>query len=64
MVDGQEKFCRKFWPTGSHAESQTECLTENELKARLEANRVMLEDSMRTRAGTGTPGGMGPLSGH
>ena len=34
VVDGQEKYCRKYWPTGTHAESQTECLTEAELKER------------------------------
>jgi hypothetical protein len=62
MVDGQEKFCRKFFPTGSRVESQTECLTENELKARLEANRITLEDEMRARAATSggnAPAGLG-----
>jgi hypothetical protein len=63
MVDGQEKFCRKFFPTGSRVESQTECLTENQLKARLEADRVSLEDAMRSRGGT-SANQTGPGMGH
>jgi hypothetical protein len=58
MVDGEEKFCRKYWLTGTHAESQTECLTERELKERMEATRTMLEDQMRSRGAI--PGGISP----
>ena len=60
--DGEVKFCRKFYPTGTLAESQTECLTEAELKDRENSNRLMLEDAQRMRAATpggGVPPGMG-----
>lgn len=62
VVNGQEKFCRKFYATGTRAESRTECLTEAELKDRANSNRLMLEEAQRVRAATpggGAPAGLG-----
>jgi hypothetical protein len=47
IVNGQEEYCRKYWPTGSHAESQTECLTKSQLQAREDANRNALGEWKR-----------------